>query len=113
LILAFKVATIATCYWGGIKMQLVGIKELKNKLTYYLGITKKGDRVIVTDRGVPIAVLHNLDSNEEHLSIEEKLASLAKQGKIRLPLKKDRAIPFKPVKMKGKPLSETILEERR
>ena len=93
-------------------MQLVGIKELKNRLTYYLGITKKGDRVIVTDRGVPVAVLHNLDS-DEHLSIEEKLASLAKQGKIRLPWKKERGISSKPVKMKGKPLSETILEERR
>lgn len=94
-------------------MQLVGIKELKNKLTYYLGITKKGDRVIVTDRGVPVAVLHNLDSNEQRLSIEEKIASLARQGKIRLPMKKDKVIPSKPVKMKGKPLSETILEERR
>lgn len=93
-------------------MQLVGIKELKNKLTYYLGITKKGDRIIVTDRGAPVAVLHNLDS-EEHLSIEEKLASLAKQGKIRLPLKKQRAGSFKPVKIKGKPLSKTILAERR
>jgi prevent-host-death family protein len=113
LFFVYKVATIATYNLGGIEMQLVGIKELKNKLTYYLGITKKGDRVIVTERGVPIAVLHNLDSIEEHLSIEEKLASLAKQGKIRLPLKKDRPIPFKPIKVKGKPLSETILEERR
>ncbi len=94
-------------------MQLVGIKELKNKLTYYLGLTKKGDRIVVTDRGVPIATLRNLDSVEENMSTEEKLASLAMQGKIRLPLKKGRLIPFKPVKMKGKPLSETILEERR
>jgi prevent-host-death family protein len=94
-------------------MQLVGIKELKNKLTYYLGLTKKGDRIVVTDRGVPIATLRNLDSVEKNMSTEEKLASLAKQGKIRLPLKKGRLIPFKPVKMKGKPLSETILEERR
>ena len=103
---------MVTYFWGGVKVQLVGIKELKNKLTYYLGITKKGDRIIITERGAPIAVLHNLDS-EEHLSIEEKLASLAKQGKIRLPLKRERTIPFKPVRMKGKPLSETILEERR
>ncbi len=50
---------------------------------------------------------------QEGLSIEEKLASLAKQGKIRLPLKKGGLIPFKPVKMKGKPLSDTILKERR
>jgi len=94
-------------------MQLVGIKELKNRLTYYLGLTKKGDRVIVTDRGVPVAVLRNLDSIEENANMEEKLAGLASQGKIRLPLKKGRPTPFKPVKIKGKPLSETILEERR
>ncbi len=94
-------------------MQLVGIKELKNRLTYYLGLTQTGNNFVVTDRGVPIAVLRNLDSVEENASVEEKLASLAKQGKIRLPIKKVGLTPFKPLKIKGKPLSETILEERR
>lgn len=94
-------------------MQLVGIKELKNRLTYYLGLTQRGNNIVVTDRGVPIAVLRNLDSVEENVSVEEKLASLAKQGKIKLPAKKAGLTPFKPMRIKGKPLSETILEERR
>ncbi|MDO9287890.1 MAG: type II toxin-antitoxin system prevent-host-death family antitoxin [Thermodesulfovibrionales bacterium] len=94
-------------------MHQVGIKELKNRLTYYLGLTKKGDRIVVTDRGMPVAVLHNLDAVEENAGIEERLASLAKQGKIRLPLINARLKPFKPIKVKGKPMSETIIEERR
>ncbi len=92
-------------------MQLVGIKELKNRLTYYLGLTKKGDSVVVTDRGIPVAVLHNLDSVEESAGMEERLASLAKQGK--LPLTNAKLKPFKPIKVKGKPVSQTITEERR
>jgi hypothetical protein len=51
--------------------------------------------------------------DEKEASLEEKLVSLAKQGKIRLPLKKGKMNPFKPIKIKGKPLSETIIEERR
>ncbi len=94
-------------------MQLVGIKELKNRLTYYLGLTQTGNNIVVTDRGVPIAVLRNLDSVEENASVEEKLESLAKQGKIKLPLMNARLKPFKPIKVKGKPISETIIEERR
>ena len=42
-------------------MALVGIKELKNRLTYYLGLAKEGDNIIVTDRGKPVAILHSLD----------------------------------------------------
>jgi len=45
--------------------------------------------------------------------IEERLASLAKRGMLRLPLKKGKLPPFKSVKAAGKPVSETIIEERR
>lgn len=110
LTFSLGVATIAT--WR-CAMHTVGVKELKNKLTYYLGLAKGGDNIIVTDRGKPVAILHNLDTIEKGASLEEKLASLAKQGKIRLPLKKGKMKPFKPIKIKGKPLSETIIEERR
>lgn len=94
-------------------MQMVGVKELKNKLTYYLRLAKEGSNIIVTDRGKPVAILRNLDSIEKDAGIEEKLASLAKQGMLRLPLKKGKMKPFKPIKIKGAPLSETIIEERR
>lgn len=94
-------------------MALVGIKELKSRLTYYLGLAKEGDNIIVTDRGKPVAILHSLDKAEKTAGLEERLASLAKQKMIRLPLKKGKLKLFKPIKIKGKPLSETIIEERR
>lgn len=94
-------------------MQLVGIRELKNRLTYYISLIKKGEGVVVTDRGNPVAILHSLDQTELTASPEEKLASLAKKGMLRLPLRKGKLSYFKPIKAKGKPASEIILEERR
>lgn len=94
-------------------MQIVGIKELKNRLTYYLGLTKEGDNIIVTDRGIPVAILHSLDTVEEKASVEERLASLAKRMLLRLPIKKGKLEPIKRPRLKGKSLSEIIIEERR
>ncbi len=45
--------------------------------------------------------------------VEERLASLAKAGMLRLPLKKGKLPPFKSVRAAGKPASEIIIEERR
>ncbi|MDO9463424.1 MAG: type II toxin-antitoxin system prevent-host-death family antitoxin [Deltaproteobacteria bacterium] len=94
-------------------MQLVGIKELKNRLTYYLGLIKEGDSIIVTDRGVPVAVLHDLNTIEEKAGVEERLASLAKRKLLRLPVRKKELHPIERLKAKGKPVSETIIEDRR
>lgn len=46
-------------------MHIVGVRELKNRLTYYQGLTKEGDRIIVTDRVTTIAVLHSVDKIEK------------------------------------------------
>ena len=43
-------------------MSTVGVKELKNQLTYYLRLTKQGEEIVVTDRGKPIALLQPLQS---------------------------------------------------
>ena len=93
-------------------MQIVGVKELKNRLTYYLGLVKRGDNIIVTSRGKPVAIFHGIDRMEKKVGIEEKLAIHAERGSIRLPLKKSPS-PFRPAKTKGKPLSQSIIEERR
>lgn len=94
-------------------MQLVGIKELKNRLTYYLGLTKEGDNIIVTDRGVPVAILHSLDTVEKNAGVEERLASLAKRRLLRLPIKRGEFSAIDRPKLKGKPVSEIIIEERK
>jgi len=94
-------------------METVGIKELKNKLTYYLKLTKEGNKVIVTDRGAPVAIMQSIDHVKNNVGVEERLASLAKRGMLRLPLKKGKLPPFRSVKVTGKPASKIILEERR
>lgn len=95
-------------------MQMVGVRELKDHLTHYLSMIKRGENVIVTDRGNPIAILHSLDNTAVTASPEEKLASLAKKGMIRLPTGRKKVdLETKAVTVKGKPLSELVIEERR
>lgn len=94
-------------------MEIVGIKELKDRLTYFIRRTKEGERVIVTDRGSPVAVLHGLDQGETQAVPEEQLAALAKRGFVRLPRRSAPLVPFTPVPAKGKPASRVIVEDRR
>ncbi len=93
-------------------MSRVGVKELKNRLTQYLQRTKKGEEVIVTERGKPIALIQSIKSAEHVVSLEVRLAQLAAPGVITLPTEK----PVKTVrlaKVTGTPISRTILEDRR
>jgi prevent-host-death family protein len=92
---------------------MVGIRELKNKLTYYLKLTQEGDEIIVTDRASPVAIIQSIDRVKNKVGVEERLASLAKRGMLRLPLRRGKLPPFKSVKVTGKPASEIIIEERR
>lgn len=93
-------------------MEMVGVKELKNKLTYYLKLTKAGDSIIVTNRGAPVAIMHSLDSMENRAGLEEILGSL-KRGMIRLPRKQKKITAFRAAEATGKPASDLIIEERR
>lgn len=93
-------------------MSTVGIKELKDKLTQYLHRTRKGEEVIVTDRGKPIAVIQPIQSAEPVASLEAKLAKLAAQGLVTLPTRKPLK-KVRPVKVSGTSLSKVILEDRR
>jgi prevent-host-death family protein len=94
-------------------MTLVGVRDLKNQLTKYLDEVKKGGQIIVTDRGKPIAIIHDLTDIEPHASQNEILASLAAAGKIRLPIRKGGVRKFEGASIKGKSITETILEDRR
>jgi prevent-host-death family protein len=93
-------------------MSAVGVKELKNRLTHYLRLTKAGEEVIVTERGKPIALLQPIQTAANVRSLESRIAQLAAQGVLaapqRPPLKRVRR-----VKVGGPPLSHIILEDRR
>lgn len=96
-------------------MQQVGIRELKNRLTHYLDSVKNGERVVVTDRGRPVAVLHSLDRNEARAEPEELLAALAMQGLLRLPVSKGAVRAIEPLPLRnGEPsVAETLIADRR
>lgn len=93
----------------------VGIRDLKNRLTHYIEIAKSGHAVIITDRGVPVAVMHNLEQIEENAGSEERMAHLAAQGFLVLPKAREGPLfaPVKRAEAKGAPVSETIIMERR
>jgi prevent-host-death family protein len=94
-------------------MHYVGVRELKNRLTYYLRLTQNGDNVVVTDRGRPMAILHSAEAVEETAGAEERLISLSRKGLVRLPAAINRLKKSAPRKMTGKPASTVIIEERR
>ncbi|HEX9756872.1 MAG TPA: type II toxin-antitoxin system prevent-host-death family antitoxin [Nitrospiria bacterium] len=92
-------------------MSIVGVKELKNRLTQYLRKTKQGEKVIVTERGKPIAVISSSRGALPATSIEMKLADLEREGRIRLPQKKFlKKLPS--IRISGLPISDTLLEDR-
>jgi prevent-host-death family protein len=92
-------------------MKTVGSRELKNRLGRYLRLVGKGETLIVTDRGKPVARIVPTDSNGgECRSVDEVLKQMEAEGHLRLgtrPFKR-----FKPVRLKGKTLSKIILEDR-
>jgi prevent-host-death family protein len=93
-------------------MHVVGVRELKNRLTYYLSLTRQGVPVIVTDRSEPIAVLHGLGQVEETAGTEERLASLAHLKRLRMPADSS---PFQSIRRArgGRKGSDLIIEERK
>jgi prevent-host-death family protein len=83
------------------------IRELKNRLSHYLRLTKRGEIVEITDRGKPIGRIVPLGSGlEERLEAMAALGLLAR-GEGKLPLRTP------PARAKGgKSVAEILVEER-
>jgi prevent-host-death family protein len=92
-------------------MKTVGSRELKNRLGRYLGMVGKGETIIVTDRGKPVArIVPPTPPSEDAAGLEEILRQLEAEGHLRRGTGHYKR--FKPVRVKGKPLSKMILEDR-
>ncbi len=93
-------------------MATVGVRDLKNRLTHYLGRAKRGEEVVVTERGRPIAILASIGSIEKPQSRQAQLAKLAASGLVILPTG-ERLKRVRRVRVSGRPISRTIVEDRR
>jgi prevent-host-death family protein len=54
---------------------LVSIRELKARLSHYLRLTRKGESVVITDRGVPIGRIVPVGQD-----LNQRLASMKEAG---------------------------------
>jgi len=89
-------------------MSNVGVRELKNKLSRYLEDVRKGKRIAVTKRGRVIAFLVPAGRSRE----VEKAEDLVREG-LAVWSGGAPAGAKKRFKIKGKPVAEVILEDRR
>ena len=89
----------------------VGIRKLRDGLTRYLGRVRRGARIVITDRGRPVAVLlpYRQDGQPGRA---DRLAALFAAGHVS-PAEK-HFLPRPPVvRGSGPPLSDIIGESRR
>jgi len=87
----------------------VGARELKTRLGSYIHQVRNGTTFVVTERGQPVAELRPLPLNGTNEEV--RLSKLVATGKISR-TSASSLQSFKPVWIKGKSLSETILEDR-
>jgi prevent-host-death family protein len=95
----------------GATMSAVGVRELKNRLTYYLRRARKGEEVIVTERGRPVAVLQSLQHPGRAVSLETRLARLGALGIVTLPTRKGFG-RTQPLRISGPPVSRATSSGR-
>lgn len=89
-------------------MPKVGVRDLKNHLSYYLQqIRKRGETVIVTDRGGAVACLAPI----RHEGTVESVLLLLEKKLAHWDGGKPRGLS-NPSKTRGKLLSDIVLEER-
>jgi prevent-host-death family protein len=88
----------------------VGIKELKNRLSHYLQRVRRGESVLVVDRGRVIAELRPVEQPTGDDA--DALAELAAEGVVTL--RSVRPADVSPVRIRGKRrASQIVLEGRR
>lgn len=86
----------------------VGIRELKNRLSYYLGRVKLGHTVQVAERGHEIALIIPLPHDAEQTAMWR----LVKTGQASWAGDKPRGAKRK-ISLHGPSLARTIIEDRR
>ena len=89
----------------------LGLREANQQFSKAIKAVKGGREVILTERGKPIAVIKPLEPKEDQQAVIRRLEA---EGILRPALKRG-PMPkpaWKPIRIKGKPLSQTVIEER-
>ncbi len=89
-------------------MRTIGIRELKNRLSYYLGQVKQGRALHVSERGHEIALIIPTPTDSE----EEALWRLVRTGRASWAGGKPRGAT-RSVVLKGPSVARAVIEDRR
>lgn len=89
-------------------MTSVGVRELKVHLSRYLMRIRRGERILVTARGQPVAVM----SPAAGPTRDERLDALLRDGVARWDGGKPRG-RLRPVRLRGPSVAEAVVEDRR
>jgi prevent-host-death family protein len=93
-------------------MRKVSSREFKNRMGRYMRAVRKGQSLILTDRGKVVArVSPEQDTETASNVLHDRLKELEAQGLIHLATKP--FTKFRAVKGKWKPASQMLLEDRR
>lgn len=91
-------------------MKMIGVAELKSRLSEYLAQVKAGEEIVVTERGAPVARIVKAQP-----AIDDGLDDLVRRGIAKRgdggSLDESFFDAPRP-KNTGKPLSESVIEER-
>jgi prevent-host-death family protein len=91
------------------KEATVGARELKTRLGTYLRRVREGQRILVTDRGIPVAELRGLGAGEA--TLEGRLRRLEAEGRVSRPTRSSLA-PWRPVRSSGASMARAVTEDR-
>jgi prevent-host-death family protein len=87
----------------------LGLREANQQFSKAIKAVRAGKEVVLTDRGWPIAVIKPFKQQREP---EAVLAQMADEGLITLPTRKGPLPRFEAARVAGKPLSQTVIDDR-
>jgi len=85
----------------------VGIRELKGQLSRYLKRVRSGERLVVTERGRPVAVISPAGAG----AAEQRIDAMLQRGVARWSGGKPQGAK-RPPRVKGKPVAAAVIEGR-
>ena len=89
----------------------LGLREANQQFSRAIRAVRAGREVILTERGHPVAVIKPIKSDDAQ---DATLRAMADEGFVTLAARRG-PMPtpgWRPIKVKGRPLSDTIIEDR-
>jgi prevent-host-death family protein len=89
----------------------LGLRQANQQFSKAIKAVRAGKEVVLTDRGHPIAVIKPIKGGK---NLKASIQSMVDEGLLKPPIKKGRtpAPRWRPIRVKGKPLSQTVIDDR-